>query len=174
MSDENMSDENLVVRSQLIPLEGLRLVLPNTAISEIVSYRQYDKPESELPEWVLGFVDWRDLRIPLIAFETAAEQLNKSPTINKNTRIVVLNTVTGSEQMPFFGMLSQGIPRLIVVDHTNTQNAPDQFELKPFELRKVLVDGNITVIPDQKALESSLINAGLTVENIDSPVTSDE
>jgi len=169
-----MSDENLFVRSQLIPLEGLRLVLPNTAISEIVSYKEYEKSESEVPEWVLGFVVWRDLRIPLISYEIATEQLDKSPTINKNTRIVVLNTATGSEQMPFYGMLSQGIPRLIVADHSNTQNAPDQFEIKPFELRKVLIDGNITVIPDQEALENSLIQAGLSVENIESPVASAE
>ncbi len=161
-----MPEENLVVRSQLIPLEGLRLVLPNTAISEIISYKNYEKSNDEVPEWVLGFVDWRDLRIPLMAFEMASGHLNKVPTINKSTRIVVLNTVTGSGQMPFYCILSQGIPRLVVLDHSNTQNAPDPLDLNSFELRKVLVDGNIAVIPDQEGIESRLIQLGLSVENI--------
>ena len=161
-----MSEENLVVRSQLIPLEGLRLVLPNTAIAEIVSFKKFDKPENEVPGWILGFVDWRELRIPLIAYEMATGQLEKAPTVNKNTRIAVLNTVTGSEQLHFYGMIVQGIPRLMALDHSNTQDAPDQLELNPFELRKVLIDGNVAVIPDQEAIENSLTQSGMSFDNI--------
>jgi len=163
-----MSEENLIVRSQLIPLEGLRLVLPNTAIAEIVSFKKIDLPEHEVPEWILGIVTWRELRIPLIAFEVANGQLDKTPSVNKNTRIVVLNTVTGSEQLHFYGMVVQGIPRLIGLDNSNTQDAPDQLELNPFELRKVLIDGNVAVIPDQEAIENSLTQLGMTIDNIDS------
>ena len=161
-----MSEENLVVRSQLIPLEGLRLILPNTAIAEIVSFKKFESPENEVPEWILGAVSWRELRIPLIAYEMATGQLDKTPSVNKNTRIAVLNTVTGSDQLPFYGMVIQGIPRLMALDHTNTQDAPDQLELNPFELRKVLIDGNIAVIPDQEAIENSLLEVGVTVDNI--------
>ena len=78
----------------------------------------------------------------------------------------MLNTVTGSDQLHFYGMIVQGIPRLIALDHTNTQDAPDQLELNPFELRKVLIDGNIAVIPDQEAIENSLMELGMSVDNI--------
>jgi chemosensory pili system protein ChpC len=167
-----MSEENLVVRSQLIPLEGLRLVLPNTAIAEIVSFKKFDVPENEVARWILGTIDWRELRIPLISFEMASGQLDKQPTVNKNTRIVVLNTVTGSEQLHFYGLVVQGIPRLIALDHSNTHDAPDQLELNPFELRKVLVDGNIATIPDQEAIENSLSESGMSVDNIASSTLS--
>jgi len=120
-----MSEENLVVRSQLIPLEGLRLILPNTAIAEIVSFKKFDLLENEVPDWILGIVTWRELRIPLIVYEMATGQLDKTPTVNKNTRIAVLNTVTGSEQLHFYGMVVQGILRLMALDHSNTQDAPD-------------------------------------------------
>ena len=157
-------DKNIVVRSQMIPLDGIRLVLPNTAIAEIIVVPQIDKLE-DTPEWVVGALTWRDLQIPLIAFEMAAEYQTHLPTIDKRSRIIILNTISGSENLPFYALIAQGLPRLLAIDHANTQDAPEQMETKPFELRHIIVDGNLAIIPDQQALEGAITNLGLTVKD---------
>jgi chemosensory pili system protein ChpC len=116
-----MNEQELRVRSQLIPLHNLRLVLPNTAIAEVISYR---KPQAgkNTPNWLGGFIGWRGLRIPLIHFEAAA--IDQLPEIHRRNRVIVLNALGGSDSLPFYGILAQGIPRLMHLDASNIVDAP--------------------------------------------------
>lgn len=148
-----MSDDEILVRSQLIPLYNLRLVLPNTAIAEVISFHKPDKLE-EKPEWILGLLSWRGLKIPLLSFETASQ--DQAAEINRRSRVIVLNTLSGSDLLPFYGVLAQGIPRLMSLNNSNILDAPNADEQQRFVLRHVVVEGHPAIIPDQKAIEHEL------------------
>jgi len=143
----------LVVRSQLIILEALRLVLPNTAIAEVVAYTKLDLPE-DLPDWFLGYAAWRGYQIPVVSFEQMINQSGSKP--DRRSRIIVLNSISADTHTPFYGMLATGIPSLITVDETNIKDAPKIGETDSLILRQVIVQKHAAIIPDQYELESRL------------------
>ncbi|WP_455211204.1 chemotaxis protein CheW [Kaarinaea lacus] len=155
-----MNEQELLIRSQLVPLHNMRVVLPNTAIAEVISYRK-PHPMEEMPPWLTGMIAWRGLQIPLISLETAA--FGKTPETARRSRIIVLNTLTGSGQLPFYGVISQGIPRLMGLDHSTILDAPNAQEAQKFVLRQVLVEGHPAVIPDLNAMEGEMASLGVTV-----------
>ena len=155
-----MAEEAIVVRSQLIALEALRLVLPNTAIAEVIAYTKPELPE-DMPEWFLGYVPWRGHRIPVISFEAMIDQPGSNP--DKRSRIIVLNSISGDADRPFYGLLATGIPRLMVVDSDNIQNAPEIGTTDSLIMRQVVVDKHAAVIPDQYELEARLKSQKLSI-----------
>ncbi|WP_455201374.1 chemotaxis protein CheW [Kaarinaea lacus] len=148
-----MAEEALVVRSQMIALEALRLVLPNTAIAEVIAYTHPELPEG-MPEWFLGYAPWRGYRIPVLSFENMVDQPGSRP--DKRSRIIVLNSITGDPDLPFYGLLATGIPRLMVVDSDNIQNAPEIGATDSLIMRQVIIDKHAAVIPDQYELEARM------------------
>lgn len=155
-----MNEQEIVVRSQLIPMHNTRLVLPNTAIAEVISYHK-PEPIEGAPDWIAGFFSWRGLKIPLINFETAA--MGQPPQTHRRCKVIVLNTLTGSSQTPFYGLISQGIPRLMGLDSSTILDAPNAVSEQYFVLRQVLVEGHPAIIPDQKSMEMEMASSGITV-----------
>lgn len=145
------------VRSQIIPLDGMYLVLPNTAIAEVISYADPDKVDNA-PDWLLGTIIWRGTTVPLIGFETASAEKAVQP--GKRSRIIILNAIGGEDSLPFYGILAQGIPRLINLNESNIHNAEDiQGQPKNFVTSHTVIDSTQAMIPDQSALEAAIKNA---------------
>lgn len=155
-----MAQAELVVRSQMVPLEGMQLVMPTTCIAEIVSY-QAPEPVADAPEWLLGMMDWRGLRIPLISFEAANGAA--AAEASKRSRIAVLNGLNGDPELPFYGLLVQGIPRLMVLDETAISAIAEAGELPPLAIEQAQVQEQDVLIPDQDKLEAMLKAQGLSV-----------
>jgi len=151
-----MAQEALVVRSQLIQLEALRLVLPNTAIAEVIAYSRLDLPEN-MPDWFLGFASWRGFQLPVVSFEKMINQTGSRP--NKRSRIIVLNSISADTQTPFYGMISAGIPSLMTVDENSIMDAPLIGDTDSLIMRQVIVHKNAAIIPDQYELEARLKKA---------------
>ncbi len=97
----------LALRTQLIPLRDGRLILPNTAIAEIVPYIE-PEPLEHAPSFLLGRVSWRGHGIPLTSFEAACGAA--VPALNPRACLAVLNTLNGNAALPFFAVLTQEIP----------------------------------------------------------------
>ena len=55
----------------LVPLADRTLLLPNVAVAELIPYRAPQVTEGT-PDWFLGQIAWRDLRLPLLSFEAAS------------------------------------------------------------------------------------------------------
>ena len=155
-----MAEEAIIVRSQMIALESLRLVLPNTAIAEVIAYTKPELPEG-MPEWFLGYAAWRGQRIPVVSFERMVNQPGAKP--GKRSRIIILNSISADPDRPFYGLLSTGIPRLMSLDINNIQNAPEIGDTDPLILRQVIADKQAAIIPDQYELEARLKSNKLAV-----------
>jgi chemosensory pili system protein ChpC len=158
-----MSTDNINVHGQLIPLKGMQMVLPNTAIAEIISQSKPEKLDDS-PDWLLGMVAWRGFKIPLMSFEAIIGKT--AGRLNKNCRIVILNGMNGDKTLPFYGLIAQGIPRLMSLNTDNivddiTENAAKS----PYILRSVLVREKPAAIPDQIKVEKELVKLGAIIKD---------
>jgi len=150
-----MTQAALAVRSQLIPVTGEDLILPNVAVAEVISYSQAE-PVTDKPEWLLGMLAWRERTIPLIAFEAVCGQ--PLPETGRGTKIAILNAITGQKGLEFYGIILQGIPHLMSADAASVSALEGEPE-HPAILSRVEVHGQPAVIPNLDTLEPMIAEA---------------
>jgi chemosensory pili system protein ChpC len=138
----------------LLPLADRALLVPNVAVAELIPYRTL-QAVSGMPDWFLGQVSWRDLRLPLLSFERAS---GGELQIGSRARVVVLNALGGRDHVKFLALLVQGVPRSLKVD-ASLQKA--DAALAPLELAAVRVNDGVAKIPDLVGLEELLAGIGL-------------
>ncbi len=101
------------VRSLWVPLEGVNLLLPNVAVAEVINYQPLDMIQSG-PDWLLGSLRWRDKLLPIISMERLCGF--NLPQGGRAARISILNSVQADSDMPFYAIVTAGIPRLFSAD----------------------------------------------------------
>jgi chemosensory pili system protein ChpC len=110
---------------------------------------------------LLGNIDWRGVRLPLISFE-ALNGAQQAAT-DRRSRIAILNGIGGDEELPFFGVVTQGIPRLMVLDNTAISVVSQPDNDYPLALQQTLVQDQEAIIPDQEKLEDMIRQQGIKV-----------
>lgn len=138
----------------LLPLADRTLLLPNVALAELVPYRAPQTVEG-MPDWLLGQISWRELRLPLLSFEAASNGVSR---VGPGCRVAVLNAMGGRPQIKFIALLLQSIPHSVKVDE---HLAKADVELGPLELDAAMFDDTVVKIPDLVGLEQLLADAGL-------------
>lgn len=101
------------VRSLWLPLVNTNLLVPNVAIAEILDYQPLDLVEGG-PDWLLGRLRWRDEELPVISIERLCGY--SLPQGERGSRISIFNSVRAETNLPFFAMVTVGIPRLFNAD----------------------------------------------------------
>jgi chemosensory pili system protein ChpC len=145
--------QSSVVHCLMIPLTNDILLLPNAAIAEVVAAREPEAVAGS-PNWYLGNYDWRDYHVPVIAFETLNGDVDGDIAINRNGRIAILNTLNGNQRLPYIGLMTQGIPRLQVVQGKTLEANPETEGRKNIYISEfVLVNGEPVSIPNIDLLE---------------------
>lgn len=135
----------------LTPLTGKKLLLPNVTVAEVVPVGDLEPPPAGAPEWHRGFVAWRELRVPVVAFET----LNGEGAPRENERVAILSGISGQRDLPYYGVIVQGVPgtaKVKIAQLEDLEGAPTG----PMEFLKVRYQGELCVIPDLDALEARL------------------
>jgi len=145
------------VRSVLIPLASGRLLLPNAAVAEVVAYQQATVA-TDVPAWLLGFIEWRRIRIPLISFEGMLEEEWIREPGNRG-RIVVVYTLNGDASLPCFGVVSQSVPSLVRITTENIMPSESEGEISPVVQKSASVNGETAMIPDLDEVEFMLLEA---------------
>lgn len=160
-----MANDALIVRSQLIPLEGIRLVLPNTSIAEVVTHQSIEEADYDnAPTWVIGQIQWRGIKIPLLSYESAVGH-EQSDASAKSARFVVINAGTYTDTLPFYALVAQGIPRLMALNESAIIDAPEQNDI-PYVLRNTLIDANPAIIPNLEKIEAELHGANINAREL--------
>ncbi len=137
------------VHCLLLPLNGETLLLPNAAIAEIIDFESPD-PISDAPAWLLGWLNWRDRRIPVISFEVASGGI--PPEQMQGKRIAVLNTLNSNPRVPYVAIVLQDIPRLKLVQRDALQEGP-AVSGRQSVLRQLQIEGGLVIVPDIDDLE---------------------
>jgi chemosensory pili system protein ChpC len=134
------------------------MVLPNTCIAEVINLQPIE-PIKKSADWLLGMTSWRGIHIPVISFERANGVAADEHT--KTTRIAVLNSLGTEKDLPFYGVITQGIPKLVAVEKSeiSTIKKPD-IEL-PIAQQQTMINDISAVIPDQQQIEKMLKKEGV-------------
>lgn len=148
------------VRSLIIPLNGVTLLLPNTAVAEVSNYKM-PQPIGDAPAWLLGMMLWRGRSVPLLAFEPF---LGRTAGVGGvHARAAVCNTLNANPVLPFVAILAQGIPRLQELKSGMVESVARGGEGPAVVAARVLVDGREAIIPDLDVLERQLLQMGIRV-----------
>lgn len=157
-STANSAAQEEAVRSLVVPLAGIHLLVPNIAVAEVVAYRE-PTPIAGAAPWMMGLVEWRGLKIPLLAFEVFAG-LAAEPSPGAR-RLVIFNTLRGNDKLPFVAVASQGIPRSVRVSQGSVQQSA--LAAEPGVICRLGVGEVSLAIPDLDAIEDALAQGGLAV-----------
>lgn len=151
--------QKLFIHSQLLATHGDNLILPNTAIAEIVHYSD-PEPTANAPQWLLGMLVWRGLKIPLLSFEIVNGKEMPKPT-NKNS-VAVLNCLGGNDTLRFFAIVVQVLPHLIKVEKRNIAATASE-KTNSFITETVVINDTPAIIPNLDALEEMIAKQGIKV-----------
>ncbi|MDX1451325.1 MAG: chemotaxis protein CheW [Oleiphilaceae bacterium] len=148
-----MSETLEIISSLYLPVSNAKLLLPNVTVAEVVAYQE-PKTKKGAPDYFLGTVAWRGIEIPLLSYEIANGAKSVKPS--KDARIAVINTIgEHSEKLPFFAIVTQGIPRLVKVSDELIKKSRKKGG--DADLMLVRLDGEDAVIPNVTHLESLLL-----------------
>jgi len=146
-----------VVHCLTIPLHNETALLPNAAIAEVIAYKE-PAPIADAPEWFLGHIEWRDIRVPLISFEAiSGKELQGA---KKNSRIAVLNTLNANSQLPYVAIVSQGIPSLAIVQEKGLEDKDN--ESRPVVGAIAELGGIEVLVPNIDEIEQRLLQLSLS------------
>jgi len=102
------------VHCTLAPLGNEYMLLPTTAIAEVIEYL-IPVPVHSAPEWFLGQIEWENRQIPVFSF--AALISGTAPSaITPKARIMIVKSLSDSARVPYLGILINDIPRLVSVE----------------------------------------------------------
>lgn len=142
------------VHCLLLPLNNDIVLLPNAAVAEVIPYSE-PIPVEDAPEWLAGFITWRERRIPLIVFEAASD--GDPGRIHRGCRIAVLNTLNGNNELPYVAIVMQSLPSLQIV-RANTIQYADRPTMQRQSIKAyVNLNGVAAIMPDIDDLESRLM-----------------
>ncbi|MGE7993645.1 chemotaxis protein CheW [Pseudomonas sp. NPDC089554] len=150
---EHIAGQRSSLTGLLLPLGDRTLVLPSVAVAELIGERRFVCETFE-PSWHMGWIDWRQQRLPLIGFEAACG--GETPC-GERARVVVLNAL-GNTGLRYLAVLLQDIPRSCKLDsQLNYVDVP----LGSMELAAVQVGEQVARVPDLGALERLVRDADL-------------
>ncbi len=153
-----MSESRVVtskeLRGILLPVGSHNLLLPNAAVAELIGYQE-PEAEADRPDWWLGRIEWRGMRIPVISLEQAMGR--DAPKRSQRVRIAVVNSLNGNPELPYIGLLTIGISRLARVSVVNLELDPGGAVDTPLVLESVKLGEQLAWIPDLDQLEQLVL-----------------
>lgn len=146
-----MSDsQEAIIASLYLPIHNAKLLLPNVSVAEVVEYQPPSKT-IDAPDHYLGTFRWRGIDVPVISFEIVNG--SKKGKTSDSSRIAVINTIgPENERLPFFAIVTQGIPRLVKVSSAIIKKTRKKAGTADAAI--VRVDGEEAIIPNLEYLES--------------------
>ncbi|HEY0634012.1 MAG TPA: chemotaxis protein CheW [Gammaproteobacteria bacterium] len=147
-----------IVRCLLMPFHGFNLLMPNTAVAEVVAYEK-PKAVDQAPGWLKGFAAWRGRSVPVVSLENLLGASEAAPA--SQARLVIFNALGEGGAVPFIAMVAQGLPRLHALKEENLHQVPGMPKSETGVLARLLLDGNPVVVPDLEVVEKMLIQIGV-------------
>ncbi len=157
-----MTDSATSVRCMLLPLNSLNLLIPNSAVAEIIGY----STPRELPDtsdWFAGVVLWRGVYIPVVAVEQMCDV--DLAQVGPRARIAIIYNPEKDPDLPYLGIHMQDIPRAYLAEAETTVSGSDD-GLPPYLLSRVDDEQFQRAIPDLDRIIADL-KAEFTPARID-------
>lgn len=108
-----------VIRCLLLSIEEKTLILPYSAVAEVIPFENA-KTFADVTGWVLGTIEWRNLKIPLISLESI-DRYSHSFLEKGKAHIAILNRSVEEKGPDFIGVVLQNIPKMNRFKRTDLQ-----------------------------------------------------
>ena len=118
-----MDEEKKSVRCMLLPLTSLNLVVPNSAVAEIIGYST-PRRLSETSDWFAGVVLWRGVYIPVVAVEQMCDV--SAAQTGPRARIAIIYNPETDPDLPYLGIQMQDIPRAYLAEADSIEAGSDE------------------------------------------------
>ncbi|MCP4432053.1 MAG: chemotaxis protein CheW [Gammaproteobacteria bacterium] len=144
--------QNQAVRCMLLPLSTISLVVPNSAVSEVIGFSRPRRLEDTL-EWFLGVVLWRGVYVPVVS----VEQMCGIDTVNigPRSRIGIVYNPEKDEELPYVGIHIQDIPRGYLAEELKIESGSDD-DLSQYLLSRLDNEDLVLLIPNLDAIARDL------------------
>jgi chemosensory pili system protein ChpC len=139
-----MNDKVTSVRCMLLPLTSLNLLVPNSAVAEIIGFST-PRPLADCSDWFAGVVLWRGVYVPIVAVEQMCDIATAA--VGPRTRIAVIFNPEKDSELPYVGIHMQDIPRAYLADPDSTESGSSD-GLGDYLLTRVDDEELARVIPD--------------------------
>lgn len=136
----------------LVPVTGRQLLLPNITVAEVVAATEITPAPEGSASWHQGFISWRDMMIPVVAFEA----VNGQSVPREFEHIAIISGISAQRDLPYYGIVVQGVPRVAKVKIAQLEDL-EGAPTGPAEFLQVRYAGELAVIPDLDALEAPLL-----------------
>lgn len=138
------------LRCIFLPLAQQMLVVPYSAVAEVVGYDNLQPVKTSVPG-IIATLEWRGLRLPVLRLESLDKE--NSAENGKNLRIAILNRIT-EKGLDFLAVVLHGIPRMHRLKRSDvTFVGPSK---KPYLLMEVAVREQKAQIPNLEWIEKSV------------------
>ena len=149
-----MSDSATTVRCMLLPVSSINLLIPNSAVAEIIGYST-PRPLTGSSDWFTGVALWRGVYVPVVAVEEMCEI--ESALVGPRARIAILYNPSKDAELPYLGIQIQDIPRAYLAETAKMETGTDD-DLSQYLLSRVDEDQFARFIPDLEAIIAALKN----------------
>ncbi len=107
---------------------------------------------TEPPGWLLGFINWREYDLPVIALEGMMGRT--LPLRSRRTRLLIINSVGVELNAGLLAVVCQGYPHLTSLNRSALQPvALEPRDPEALVLSRVRVANSLAFIPDLDAIE---------------------
>lgn len=142
------------IRSLILPLERGVLVVPASAVEEVLFAEPLDLPPPAAPDWLMGEVQLRQQPVPLISFETLAG--GPAVATPASVHAVVLKNLDADAEPSLYALRLARAPRVEELDSSTLQLADDGQSDNPFVACRVVIDGEEGAVPVLDLIVQSL------------------
>jgi chemosensory pili system protein ChpC len=137
------------------------LLLPTSAVAEVVAYGGEAGSRTGEPVWLIGELKWRDRQVPLIDVVPHEVGLARAPVDrHRRPHVLVCFTPSGNRALPYVGLLVSGLPRLIRIRIDDLIPTADA-TARPFALCALEFQGRPAWVPDLDEVERQGLRYGL-------------
>lgn len=139
-----MSSASGSVRCMLLPLSSINLLIPNSAVAEIIGYST-PRSLADSSAWFPGVVSWRGVYVPVVSLEEMCSL--DGAIIGARSRIAIIYNPEKDAELPYLGVHIQDIPRAYLAEVETMESGSDD-GLSQYLLSDVDEEHLARVIPD--------------------------
>jgi chemosensory pili system protein ChpC len=144
----------------LVALQKQGLALPESTVAEVIPYEPLQRVQ-DTPDWFLGLLSWRGEQVPVASFEMlTVERASFSLVSVASASLVVIKGLNDQADLPFYALVSQTPPQLIMVEDEMLFATPEA--VARTERAKVRFENDIVSIPHLDYIEASFRNVLIT------------
>ncbi len=101
------------IRCMQLPIENAQLLLPNSAVAEIIGFTQPETQNQE-SDWFTGLISWRGVMVPVVSIERLCQSAYSEP--GPRSRIAIIYNPDGENDLPYLGLILKDIPRAYLAE----------------------------------------------------------